>query len=197
MDIISRTQQYYADNALAFSESTQSIDMTVLYESFMPYLSLSSTILDAGCGSGRDAKYFQLLGYKVSAFDASPELVKIASEYLGFDVSVDTFQTFNKVDSFDAIWCCASLLHVPKDQLSVAVARLHRALTAKGVLYMSFKYGDQERIKDDRYFSDQTEKTIIEYLDGFEICEVWVTNDQRTDHVSEQWLNVIIRKCVK
>lgn len=194
MDTNANTQQYYADHAEAFTESTQTVDMTALYERFVPYLSAGCSVLDAGCGSGRDAKFFQSLGCKVAAFDASPELAALASEYLGVKVAVQTFQSFAALAQYDAIWCCASLLHVPKAELNDVMQRLARALKAQGVIYMSFKYGDQERVKDGRFFCDQTEQTITSYLADFEICEVWVTGDQRANRGAEKWLNVIARK---
>ena len=120
MDFEQSTRQYYSDNASEFIENTQHVDMSALYEHFLPYIPKQGAILDAGCGSGRDVKHFQSLGYKVAAFDASPELAQLASQYLQIDVSVKTFQTLNAVSVFDGIWCCASLLHVPKAELEDA-----------------------------------------------------------------------------
>ncbi|MAE20361.1 SAM-dependent methyltransferase [Candidatus Poribacteria bacterium] len=194
MDLNESTQQYYKDNAVSFSESTKSVDMSELYDRFLPYLASGTFILDAGCGSGRDAKHFQSLGHKIAAFDASLELAQLASKYLQIDVPVKTFQTFDAVNSFDGIWCCASLLHVPKAELEDAIARLRRALKVDGVLYMSFKYGDQERVKDGRFFCDQNEETITEYIDGFKVLDTWVTGDQREGRSNERWLNLIIKK---
>ncbi|MBM6549798.1 class I SAM-dependent methyltransferase [Marinomonas ostreistagni] len=196
MDVTHSTQQYYADHAESFAESTQAVDMSALYERFVPYLSAECSLLDAGCGSGRDAKFFQSLSFRVAAFDASPELAALASEYSGVQVAVDTFQGFTAQAQYDAIWCCASLLHVPKAELGDVMQRLARALAAQGVIYMSFKYGDQERVKDGRFFCDQTEQTITAYLADFEVCEMWVTGDQRVDRSAEKWLNVIVRKQV-
>lgn len=75
-----------------------------------------------------------------------------------------------------------------------AILRLRRALKQHGVMYMSFKYGDEERVKEGRFFCDQTEHTIRQYLVGFEVKEMWVTGDQREGRSSEQWLNIIVEK---
>ena len=68
---MTNTLDYYNRNADSFFESTACVDMSPLYERFLALVGPQGTILDAGCGSGRDAKAFRDLGYQVSAFDAS------------------------------------------------------------------------------------------------------------------------------
>ncbi|WP_328987882.1 class I SAM-dependent methyltransferase [Thiorhodovibrio winogradskyi] len=65
-------------------------------------------------------------------------------------------------ECFDGIWACASLLHVPLDQLADALARLSRALKKDGVLYASFKYGRGEREHNGRRFTDLNESGLAE-----------------------------------
>lgn len=194
MDLKANTTLYYDTFAEGFTKSTLPVDMSALYQRFLPHIPLQGHILDAGCGSGRDAKYFQSIGHKVSAFDASSRLASIASNYLNIDVPVLTFQTFNESGLYDGIWCCASLLHVPKVELMDAISRLRKALKRNGILYMSFKHGDEERVKEGRFFCDQTEQTVRQYLEGFEVKDMWVTGDQREGRSSEQWLNIIVEK---
>lgn len=194
MDALKQTLEYYSKNAVEFSESTLSVDMSPLYQRFLPLLSANAYILDAGCGSGRDAFFFKQNGFQISAFDASPELARIASEHLQSPVAVSTFLDLNVQEQFDGIWCCASLLHVPRNELPRVLQKLHQALRINGVMYMSFKYGEEERIQNGRFFSDQTQDTLFPLLMGFEVCESWVTADQRPDRQHEKWLNVIVRK---
>lgn len=194
MDLKANTTLYYDTFAEDFAKSTLPVDMSALYQRFLPHIPLQGHILDAGCGSGRDAKYFQSIGHKVSAFDASSRLASIASNYLNIDVPVLTFQTFNESGLYDGIWCCASLLHVPKVELMDAISRLRKALKRNGILYMSFKHGDEERVKEGRFFCDLTEQTVRPYLEGFEVKDMWVTGDQREGRSSEQWLNIIVEK---
>ncbi|MGR5205469.1 class I SAM-dependent methyltransferase [Vibrio sp. PNB23_22_7] len=81
--------------------------------------------MDAGCGSGRDSKNFLNLGYQVVAFDANELLVALASKHLGQTVTRATFESFSaEPESFDAIWACASLLHVPSEDLPRTFSRL-------------------------------------------------------------------------
>ena len=74
-------------------------------------------ILDAGCGSGRDSKAFQELGYAVSAFDASEEICRFATEYLGQEVQCRRFEDVIEENCYDGIWASASLLHVSKKDI--------------------------------------------------------------------------------
>jgi SAM-dependent methyltransferase len=130
---------YYQHNAGTFFADTVEVAMTPLYRHFLPLLPDRGRILDAGCGSGRDAKAFSALGHQVTAFDASPALIALAERNLGQPVHCLRFQDITWQDSFDGIWACASLLHVPAVELPDAMQRLCRALEPGGILYASFK----------------------------------------------------------
>jgi 2-polyprenyl-3-methyl-5-hydroxy-6-metoxy-1,4-benzoquinol methylase len=93
----------------------------------------------AGCGSGRDARAFVDLGFNVSAFDASEELTKRASEYCGFAVEVRRFEDVDEVAQYDAIWCCARFLHLPLSDMHGDLSKLWAALKAGGRMYVSYK----------------------------------------------------------
>ena len=77
------TKIYYEKNAEEYCKATINIDMSNIYNKFLPFLPKGGRILDAGCGSGRDSKIFIDNGYKVLAFDASQELADRASHYIG------------------------------------------------------------------------------------------------------------------
>ena len=83
--------EFYNINAKDFYERTVSLDIKNLYEPFLERIEKGAHILDAGCGSGRDTKYFLDQGYKVSAFDASSEMVKLASALTGEPVETKMF----------------------------------------------------------------------------------------------------------
>ncbi len=155
-------------------------------------------ILDAGCGSGRDAHAFQQMGHRVSAFDACEELVGHASHLLGFHVPVRRFAEVDEVERYDGIWACASLLHVPELHLPDAFERLWRALKSGGVLYCSFKLGQGEREHQGRHFTDADEARIgiwTRTLQGLSRSVFWLTQDQRPGR-DEKWLNVLLHKPV-
>lgn len=186
---------YYDVNANAFFAATVAVDMAPLYSRFLDGLATGAHVLDAGCGSGRDAKAFAACGYKVSAFDASPALAQMASAHSGLDVQVRRFADVDEVAVFDAIWCCASLLHVPASEMRQTLASLWRALRPAGRLYVSFKHGQGQREHDGRSFTDADEPLVRDWmadLPELTRLDVWLTADQRPGR-SERWTNALAR----
>ncbi len=192
------TQNYYNHNAQSFAESTFSLDMSALYDEFLPLIPAGGAILDAGCGSGRDALFFKQSGFRVTAFDASEKLAVIAAQNLQQTVPVKTFTQVAELNEYDGIWCCASLLHVSKKDLPTVFSKLKNALKPDGVLYVSFKYGDTEREKDGRVFTDLNEQGLAELIElaGLTIIKSWQTGDQRADRAAEIWLNALLQQRV-
>ena len=152
-----------------------------------------AAILDAGCGSGRDSVAFKQLGYHVTAMDASPEICKEAEKVLGQKVLCKIFEELDDENVYNGIWACASLLHVPKERVGKVLYRLKRALKNGGVLYASFKYGEEEKVVNGRffnYYSEQSLRTLMSE-NGFEVLELFVTQDVREDKREEKWVNVV------
>ena len=183
---------YYNKNAKNFFEGTVNTDMTEHYAAFMQKLPQKAHILDAGCGSGRDSLYFINQGYQVTAIDASEELCKLAEAYIGQPVLCLKFQDITFENTFDGIWACASLLHVPSLELEQVLSCLKRALKQGGLLYASFKYGDFEGRRNERYFHDLNEEQAERLFTGVGLSmeKMWITKDVRADHVDEMWLNI-------
>jgi SAM-dependent methyltransferase len=188
---------YYHQNAGTFFAETVEVDMTPLYHRFMRLLPEQARILDAGCGSGRDARAFAELGHQVTAFDASAALVALAEAYLGQPVQCLRFQEIAWQEAFDGIWACASLLHVPASELPDVMARLRRAIEPGGILYASFKYGGGEREHHGRRFTDLDEPglaALLRQVPDLEPVETWTTGDRRPGRESERWLNTLLRR---
>ena len=87
------TLDFYNENATIFIEGTVNVDFTQVQDIFLEYLPDHAKILDFGCGSGRDAKYFLDHGYDVDAVDGSVELCKAASAYTGIVVKQMLFHS--------------------------------------------------------------------------------------------------------
>ena len=152
-------------------------------------------ILDAGCGSGRDTLAFKLKGYQVTAFDASSALSGLAKVLTGLPVETCRFDEFSTDLTFDGIWACASLLHVPLLHLPDNISHLANFLEEKGAFYCSFKYGEGEVTRGRRHFSNLTEISLSDILSPtpLSIKESWISNDLRPGREKEQWLNAILR----
>ena len=141
-----KTMSYYDKNAEYFVQGTQNVEFTKVQDHFLALLPQDGRILDFGCGSGRDAKYFLNKGFQTDAIDGSEELCKLASEYTGINVKHMFFSEFDAYDLYDGIWACASILHLPKGELKDILSKMIRALKDRGYIYTSFKYGDFEEI---------------------------------------------------
>ena len=189
------TLAYYEDQAESFFAETVAVDMAPLYARFLARVTPGGHILDAGCGSGRDALAFRRLGYAVTAFEASPTLARMASAHCGLPVEDRRFQEVDWEGRFDGIWACASLLHVPMAEVPEVLGRLGRALKADGVLYASFKYGAGEREHGERRFTDLDEDglaALVEAVRGLAVIETWGTEDRRPEREGERWLNALL-----
>ncbi len=191
-----KTLDYYNRNASAFVKETVCAELKETQDKFLKALN-GKKILDFGCGSGRDTKYFIESGFDVTAIDGSIELCKSASKYTGIKVSHMLFQELDEVDKYDGIWACSSILHLPKKELKDVFARMADALTSNGIIYTSFKYGDFEGIRNGRFFTDFTLEIFSDFIKDIEEIEIkdcWVTGDVRPGREDERWLNLILRK---
>lgn len=198
MDLtLNRTIDYYNENAKDFVQGTISVDFTKVQHKFIDKLEKGDYILDFGCGSGRDTKYFIDNGFKVDAIDGSEELCKLASDYTGIKVKYMYFQQLSDIDKYNGIWACSSILHLKYEELVRVIEKMNLALKQNGIIYTSFKYGDFEGERNGRYFTDMTEisfKKLIENIKDLEIEEYWITSDVRPGRGEEKWLNLILRK---
>jgi SAM-dependent methyltransferase len=191
------TLEYYAKNARDFFDSTFDKKMDEIYQKFLPCLPENAQLLDAGCGSGRDSRYFLSLGFRVDAFDASTEMAALATAYIGQEVKCLDFDQIEQTEMYDAIWAAASLLHLPYSQLPKTLKILSQALKDDGIFYASFKYGEEEYTKEGRHFTPLNEKkvlTLFEKLDTLQLQSVWLSDDVRQERKGEIWLNFIAKK---
>lgn len=191
---------YYNKNAQAFFDRTINADQQEVYEKFLSRMPEKGGILDAGCGVGRDSKFFQRKGYDVVAFDGSIEMVRLASDQLGKPALHLLFQDVDFQNEFDGVWANASLLHVPYENLRGIIQSFHAALLPSGILYASFKYGSFMRQADDRTFYDMNEDNIQPYLEGlFHPLEIWKSPDTRSTVAlspDKSWLHCIAKRIV-
>lgn len=198
------TLNYYDENAVEFACQTVSIDMHGLYELFISQLPQRDTqsVLDVGCGSGRDANYFAKQGYEVTAIDASAELIQwahkahMSSRISWVHLNLSSIEKQAWENKFTGIWACASLLHVPFLGLPFVIKSLLKTLTDKGVMYLSFKYGEGERVDEERFFCDMNESrwtTIVAKIPQVIEYKIWLSADKRSS-IENNWFNITIKK---
>jgi len=197
MNYSDKTLAYYDEHADSFVQSTVDVQFSTMQQAFTEYLPDGGTILDLGCGSGRDSKAFIDKGYKVIAVDGSAELCKIASQYIGQEVINAKFQDYKPDIILDGIWACASLLHLQIDDICEVMRTLTQSLRSGGCFYVSFKYGDFSGERNGRYFVDLTEQRFQDILDTIPdlyIVKDMITCDVRPGRENEKWLNVFLIK---
>jgi len=171
------TDIYYNYHAKEYYKNTVNIDMSAIYSRFLKHLPPKCHILDAGCGFGRDTDYFLKSGYQVDAFDKSEEMVKLSKRHTKLDIKQMAFCDLQEIKKYDAVWACASLIHLPEQDLDHALINLSRSLKDGGIIYMSFKYEGSPVIDEyDRHFFNQNKKTaqtLVDTTKDLEVLEIW------------------------
>lgn len=196
MDWGKDTLAYYNQTAEEFASGTRALDMSDTRSRFASHLPSGALILDFGCGAGRDTKAFLEAGFRMEATDGSEELCTLASEHTGIVVRKMLFSELDAVDRYDGIWACASILHLPKAELADVIGKIEMALKTGGVLYTSFKYGEEEGMRHGRYFTDFTEESLKKFwsFPGLQIFDMWISQDIREDRREKQWINLLAWK---
>jgi SAM-dependent methyltransferase len=152
--IADRTLRHYDHNAQQFQEATQDHDVSQNIQALLQYIEGPKpfTILDFGCGPGRDLKTFAELGHVVIGLDGSAKFAAMAGAQ-EFEVWEQNFLQLNLPDErFDGIFANASLFHIPRQEVSRVLKELRATLKPRGVLFSSNPRGsNQEGWSDDRY----------------------------------------------
>ena len=194
---IDQTIEYYEKNASTFIESTINADVSELYRPFEELLTPGCRILDLGCGSGRDSKYFAGKGYDVVALDPSSAMCTQTKTFAHVPVYAMKAEEIHFTNVFDGIWACASLLHVPRNEQENTLKKIAVALKDNGILYASWKYGDQNREVDGRLFTNMTSSLLfdmIKRIPEYTVINMWRTRDVRNENQTQIWLNVLLRR---
>lgn len=158
------TLEYYNNNAKEYCEQTLDGKLQENYNKFLKYLPQCAYILDFGCGSGRDSKYFMENGYKVKAIDGSVEMCKLASKYINQEVNCMKFEELNDINTYDGIWACSSILHIEKENLLNTLIKMINAVKVNGIIYTSFKIGTGYEIKEGKYYNYLSKNEMVEIL---------------------------------
>lgn len=176
-------------------------------EIFASLVKPGGKILDAGCGSGRDANYFASLGFTVTGIDLSTGLLSYArlhadpkAKFLEMDL-----RNIQLTSSFDGIWACASLLHLTRGEFAPVIRNFQHMLTPGGVLFLLMKEGTGERLVtsgtiegDTRFFTYYMSEEISVQLEsaGFTMIDqyTWDQKDRNSERPHEVWISSFAKK---
>ena len=145
--IVSRTLDSYGERADAFWEGTRDHDVSQNIQALLRYIVAKPpfTILDLGCGPGRDLKTLAELGHTAIGIEGLERFAAMARDHSGCEVWQ---QDFLKLDlppgRFDGVFANAALFHVPSQELPRVLAELRATLKPRGVLFSSNPHGNDE-----------------------------------------------------
>ena len=147
------TIQFYRSEATVYVASWPN-DVSRHISPFLDRLTPGATIIELGCGGGRDAAYMIERGFDVDPTDGVAEMAKIAEEWLNRRVRVMSFDALCAVTAYDAVIASATLLHVPRMALLSIVEKIWNALKPMGLHVATFKSGNVEgRDVHGRYYN--------------------------------------------
>ncbi len=216
-DAMARTIAHYDHKAAGFWEGTRDHDVSQNYEALLEAIARSGlpdraasphrdaesiaeppfSILDFGCGPGRDLHYFRALGHEAIGLDGSAQFVAMARAYSGCEVWQQDFVALAlPAARFDGVFANASLLHVPKQELPRVLGELRDTLVARGVLFCSIPHGpDTEVMSGDRYSAFHSEDAWRRFVTGAGFVELSHYYRPAGKPRSEQpWLATVWRK---
>lgn len=157
IEIATRTIGHYDAKAVHFWEQTRDHDVTQNRECLLRHIESEPpfTILDLGCGGGRDLNAFRTLGHTAIGLDGSAHLCTIARRVSRCEVLQQDFLSLSLPGAgFDGVFANASLFHVPTQELPRVLGELREALKPRGVLFCSNPHGEnQEGWQQNRYAS--------------------------------------------
>jgi SAM-dependent methyltransferase len=145
--IVARTLAHYESRAEAFREGTRDHDVRQNIDALLRHLRGPApfTLLDLGCGPGRDLKTFARLGHQAIGLDGAERFVAMARADSGCEVWQQDFLALDLPTArFDGVYANAALFHVPSAELPRVLRELHATLKPGGVLFSSNPRGANE-----------------------------------------------------
>jgi SAM-dependent methyltransferase len=134
---------YYEENHKSYFSATVNIDPSSFLTPLLKYLHPSATILDIGCGSGRDLLWLTSRGYGATGLERSAGLANLARLHSGCTVLEGDFMDFMYSDyQFDALTSIGSFVHLSHRQLSSVLALVCQSLVPSGLFLITLKKGE-------------------------------------------------------
>lgn len=149
------TKRFYESNATTYAEATWKLSMDQQVSNFAARLPSGATVVDLGCGAGRDLKAFSDCGFFAVGLDISAPLASIAQQHSECPVVIADLRHLPLASArFDGAWASASLLHLARNDIGQALAEIFRVLKPGGIFFASMKAGHGERADEQgRWYS--------------------------------------------
>lgn len=197
--LTARTLSHYDATAESFWEGTRDHDVSQNYDALLRAIEGPPpfTILDFGCGPGRDLAWFKDHGHEAVGLEGTPAFVEMARAHTGCEV---LHQDFLHLDlpaaRFHGVFANASLFHVPRSELARVLGELRATLRTRGVLFASNPRGDDdEGWNGERFGSFHTWETWREIVSGAGFGEVeHYYRPKDKPRAEQRWLASVWRK---
>ena len=135
-------EDYYRHHYTAYHEKTFHIDPSSFLEPLVRHLKAGDTVLDVGCGSGRDLCWLKAHGFNVTGFERSKGLAALARKHAGCEIIEDDFEVFDfSTLNVDAVLLSGSLVHVAQNRFEAVFENIVSGLKGGGILLVSLKQG--------------------------------------------------------
>ncbi len=188
-EYIDKTIAAYNQSPDKYEASTTGMTPPAEFKRFVETVGVGKTVLDAGCAFGRDSAEFQTAGLAPTGIDLSDGLLQkaIATHPDIKFYKMDVLDLGFPDESFDSIWCHATLLHLNDEDITKALHEFYRVLKPRGVLFVSFKKGEgsQEFVENfssnaARYFNFKTTEAVTVVLQetGFTDIDAYYINER-------------------
>ena len=168
--------------------------MSDIIDRFTFLLPNNASIIDVGCGSGRDLLSFRMQGLKAIGIEPAVNLAKFAAQYSGAEVINVSLQEYKTDIKFDGAWVCASLIHIPTSSLQECFDKLSSLLKPNGYLYTSFKLGHGVLTENGRTFYLHNPEEILEVCTKKFSMHYTGINEDKRQHNATKWINLILKK---
>lgn len=208
-DYQKETIDTYNAKAQVYKQTRGGLMMTKQIQTFLGYVQ-GKKILEIGSAVGRDAREFIDAGYDYLGVDMSEGLLEVAREHVpeAEFILADVLALPFSDNEFGGIWCCATLLHLKREDMPQALAQIHRVLKPGGAAYVSVKKGVGEENKEEKQF-DSLHRFFTYYKEeeleglcrsaGFEVLDMDVNNSfetfgERANNPEQDFINIYLRK---
>ena len=167
-------------------------------------LKRGSSILDLGCGTGRDSCFFASKGFKVTGIDVSKKMIAYAKNKCkkpNFKI-MDIQNIQLKEESFDLVWANASLLHAKKKDFPKILGNIRKIMKKNGIFFLKVKKGAGEKLLPDKryngvvkFWSFFSKKEIEDFLKSaeFKIIKSYVEK-KNNSYFTNSWINIFSEK---
>ncbi|MBZ0130770.1 MAG: class I SAM-dependent methyltransferase [Rhodobacteraceae bacterium] len=193
MSVDAETIAVYDARAAEYADMTEPEERNTALAAFIAALPPGGAVLDLGCGPGHASAVMADAGLKVTATDASAEMVALAARHPGVTARRMTFDEITGKAAYDGIWANFSLLHAPRTDMPRYLSALHAALKPGGLLHIGLKTGKGAR-RDGigrlyTYFTEAEIRTLLGNA-GFTVTSQRTGSDLGLDGTIAPWITL-------